>query len=315
MKARIYRSAKRIFDCKALGNPKLIEASALAVLLKDEHLVVGDFIELEKNNEEYVITERHKRTSQMTRFLPRERKEKVIASNLDLIIVVVSAEKPLYKRGLVDRYLVRGTQWSIPCIVVFNKMDLYEKELFDINFEVDRLKNLGVTCYEISSLNKDYAPRFLELGLPELDSFLKNKTAITLGHSGVGKSKLVSLLSNGRVDLLSGELGSVGKGAHTTTWAELIDCGDFTLIDSPGIRSMSLEDLKSENLISLFPDLEAISLKCKFGSSCKHSEQNKGCAFYTMDMKLRENQMVWSRFEAFERIRNEVESVPDWQKK
>jgi putative ribosome biogenesis GTPase RsgA len=107
---------------------------ALATLLKEDHLVVGDWVELAppaQEGQDWVIEKVIERQNSIFRNLPREQKKKVIAANVDVLLVVASAGKPVYKRGLVDRYLVRSDYWNVPAYVVFNKMDLYETNHFD----------------------------------------------------------------------------------------------------------------------------------------------------------------------------------------
>ncbi len=319
IKSRIFRSSKRSFDCQRSDTKELVSATALAALLKEDHMVVGDWVELippPKEGQEWVIEKVHPRSNSIFRNLPREQKKKVIASNVDVMMVVVSAGKPEYKRGLVDRYLVRSGYWDIPAFVIFNKMDLHDPEDFDLKFEADRLKFLNVECFEISSVNPDYKPVYLEQGFKELNEKLEARTAILLGHSGVGKSKLITALSNGKVQLLSADLAKKSsKGAHTTTWAELIDAEHFILIDSPGVRSMSLSDLTQEELLQSFSDVQEFATKCKFMSTCQHEENSKGCWFNTLDKSERENQLILSRLDSFKRVLEEVADIPDWQKK
>jgi ribosome biogenesis GTPase len=187
--------------------------------------------------------------------------------------------------------------------------------MFDINFERDRLKSLGVECFEISAINKNYKPRFLELGIEDLIARLKGKTSIFLGQSGVGKSKTISLVSNGKIELLSREVGKAGKGTHTTTWSEIVDSDEFTMIDSPGIRSFGVEDLLIEELIEFFPDLEEGSVKCKF-TNCSHEEGTKGCFFREkVDENTYEGRLILSRLEALIRIKEEINTLPSYLKK
>jgi ribosome biogenesis GTPase len=317
-KARIFRSSKRQFDCQREDNKEVVSATALAALLKEDHLVVGDWVELippPKTEEDWVIEKVIPRKNSVFRNLPREQKKKVIAANVDVILVVVSAGMPSYKRGLVDRYLVRSDFWNVPAYVVFNKMDQHDPSEFDLKFEADRLGNLPVETFEVSAVNGDYKPRFLNQSLPELKSKLEGKTAILLGHSGVGKSRLITEISGGKVKLLSGELGKVGKGAHTTTWAELIDADSFTLIDSPGVRSMSLSDLTKEELLQCFSDIQEFATKCQFSSNCSHEANSKGCYFQKLLDTKREDYLVLSRLDSYKRALEEVSNVPDWQKR
>lgn len=316
-KARIFRSSKRHFECRLSPEGGIVTATALASQLKEDHIVVGDWVELSPPptaGEDWKIEKVIERTNSIFRNIPREQKKKVIAANVDLILVVASVGKPAYKRGLIDRYLVRSDYWSIPALVVFNKMDEYDPQEFDIRYETDRLKWLDVECFEVVARDQNYRPQYLTKGFDDLKQALAGKTAILLGHSGVGKSRLITELTGGQVQLLSGDLGKVGKGAHTTTWAELIDATDFTMIDSPGVRSMSLSDLTREELLVSFSDIGEFATRCKF-VSCQHDENSKGCFFQSLNPEEREDQLILSRLESYQRVLSEVADIPDWQKK
>ncbi len=317
IKARIFRSSKRHFDCQRLDTKELITATALAMLLKEDHLVVGDYVNLippPMPGQEWVIESIIERKNFIFRNLPRVNKKNVIAANIDVLLVVVSAGVPAYKRGLVDRYLVRSDYWNIPAYVIFNKMDLYDESEFDIQFEAERLKWLNVESFEVSAHNGELPPKYLSQGFNDLSKKLEGKTAVLVGHSGVGKSRLITELSEGKIQLLSGDTNRANKGSHTTTWAELIDGEKFALIDSPGIRSMSLSDLTKEELIMSFSDIQEFATKCKF-VSCNHEQNNKGCYFQKLDQDDRESQLILSRLDSYKRVLEEVIEIPDWQKK
>jgi len=313
LKARVIKSAKREFECKILDSKKLVSATALGNLLKgDENtIVVGDFVMIDEND---VIMEVLPRSNEIFRLIVREQKKKVTAANCDLMVIVVSVSRPEYKRGIIDRFLVRAHQWNLHPLVVFNKMDEFDPKLLDLAFEVDRLKKLGVECFEISAKVPAYESRFLKLGHIDLKNRLINKTSIFLGQSGVGKSKTISLVSDGKINLLSKDIGRAGKGTHTTTWSEIIDCDTFSMIDSPGIRSFGVEDLLDEDLLSYFPDIEALAVQCKF-SNCSHLEDTKGCYFQEkLNIDEREDQLVYSRLDAFLRMQEEISATPSYQK-
>ncbi len=313
LKARVFKSAKRDFECKVDGSDEMIVATALGNLLKgDENsIVVGDYVMIDN----HVIVEVLPRNNEIYRLIIREQKKKVTASNCDLLVIVSSVSRPEYKRGIVDRFLVRAHQWGIRPLMVFNKMDEYDSSLLDIEFEFDRMNQLGIECFEVSAENPDYFPKYLALGLAELRDRLLNKTSIFLGQSGVGKSRLISQVSNGKISLLSNDVGKVGKGKHTTTWSEIVDCETMSLIDSPGIRSFGVEDLLEEELITYFPDLEAGAVQCKF-SNCSHSEESKGCFFRTkLESNSRTTQLILSRLESFCRMKEEISSTPSYLKK
>lgn len=313
LKARVMKSAKREFDCKFLDSKKMVTATALGNLLKgDENTIVtGDYVMIDEKD---TIMEVLPRTNEIFRLIVREQKKKVTAANCDLMVIVVSVSRPEYKRGIVDRFLVRAHQWNLHPLVVFNKMDEFDEENLDLEFEVDRLKSLGVECFEISAKVENYKARFLKLGQIELMARLQDKTSIFLGQSGVGKSKTISLVSDGKIKLLSKDIGRAGKGTHTTTWSEIVDCDTFSMIDSPGIRSFGVEDLLEEDLITYFPDIEELAVKCKF-SNCTHLEETKGCYFQeNLNKDNREDLLIYSRLESFLRMQEEIAVTPSYQK-
>ncbi|MFZ4713432.1 MAG: ribosome small subunit-dependent GTPase A [Bacteriovoracaceae bacterium] len=315
MRAKVLRSAKRSFICEMCDSKEIVEAPALAALLKEDHIVVGDFVNLIpiESDSGYQIDQREIRKNEIYRMIPREQKKKVTAANCDLLILVTSVSRPEYKRGLVDRYLTRAFQWHIPAVVVFNKMDEYNEDDLDVLFETKRLEDIDVDCYEVSALNKSYKAKILP-GIEALKDSLKGKTAIMLGQSGVGKSELISALSEGKTKLLSGGLGKIGKGTHTTTWSEIVNCGEFYLIDSPGVRSLSIDDIMLEELDGIFPDIANYATHCKF-RNCTHMEEDKGCYFNDLDVEDEKSLMVLGRLESYMKFKEELSKTPFWSKK
>jgi ribosome biogenesis GTPase len=316
LKARIHRSSQREFTCQ-LEDGKQVQAVALAKLLRSDYVVVGDYVELSRIDEraEWQIDKVYERSSEIYRVSVREQKKRITAANCDLLVIQSSVSKPDYKQGIVDRFLVRACQWGIRPIVVFNKMDQYDPEKMDLAFEAKRLETLGAKCFEVCALEQDaYKPTILSATWTDLKAELKDKTTIFLGQSGVGKSKMISGLSDGDVDLKTKAVGKVGKGSHTTTWSEIIDLKDFSLIDSPGIRSFSLEDIDPDELMMYFPDLEEVAVTCQF-NNCQHLEKSKGCAFYSVDRSEEEQAFLNSRLRSYQRIYEETAKIPTWQKK
>jgi ribosome biogenesis GTPase / thiamine phosphate phosphatase len=313
IKAQVIRSSQREFICRLKDTGDVVNAKALGNLLKNqENIVVGDKVLLEKKGNEFEIHQVEKRSSEIFRIIVREQKKKVTAANCDLLVIVASVSRPTYKRGIIERFLVRAEQWGITPIVVFNKMDEYDPSKINLKFEKDLFKNVGATSFEISALDPNYKNTVLENGPRELKNILKGQLALFLGQSGVGKSKTISLIGN--VNLKTKEVGKKGKGTHSTTWSEIIDCGNFSLIDSPGIRSFSLDDIFPDELISYFPDLSEIAVKCKF-PNCAHEENSKNCEFRKLDPSKYENQLILSRLDSYLKIKEEISQKPNWQKK
>ncbi len=301
--ARIVKSAKRKFKCHLDGTKHIVQALALGNLLKgDDTIVVGDKVILKSNSNGYVITDVKERKNTIHRLLLRENRKKISAANVDVLVIVSSVSRPKLKQGIIDRFLVRAHQWSISPIVVFNKMDEFVEGSVDLIFEEKRLSFLNVPCFEISSTIPEYKQRYLSKGYCELKELLKGRLSIFLGQSGVGKSSCISKISGSKVMLPTKAVGKkTAKGLHTTTWFEIVNCGDFEIIDSPGIRQFSLEDLQGTHFIEYWPDLEAISVNCEF-KNCEHKEQSKGCAFYPTKV----DSLFLSRLSSYRRILEEI---------
>ena len=98
-----------------------------------------------------------------------------------------------------------------------------------------------------------------------LQSFLKDKTTVIGGPSGVGKSSLINFLQSERV-LKTGDISErLQRGKHTTRDSNMIRMkagGD--IIDTPRFSSIEVPKIENrEELISLFPEFTNID-SCKF---------------------------------------------------
>ncbi|HDH05692.1 MAG TPA: ribosome small subunit-dependent GTPase A [Nitrospirae bacterium] len=311
--ACIYEAHKKEFLCKIDSENKTVSAFAKRTVLKGNQLVAGDKVLLEKNGNDYQIVDLIDRTNEIFRLNVRDRKKRVTAANCDLVIIATSVSKPPYKQGVIDRFATRTFQWDVPAIVIFNKMDEFQND-FDIDFEMRRFENIGIECFEVSAKYPENPSGFGRGSFKDLQKKLLKTQAIILGQSGVGKSKLITSLSGGEVILVSNEIGRSGKGSHTTTWSEMIDCRTFRIIDSPGIRSFSLDDIVPEELINFFPDLLPISLTCRF-NNCQHESSTKGCAFYGGGTDPQTADIIESRLSSYKKIMEEISETLSWQKK
>jgi ribosome biogenesis GTPase len=340
--ARIYSSNKKVFLCRLEASGEKVNAVPTGKLYQAESFVVGDLVKIAPTpgGGHWQMLELMPRKNIIYRYIQREKQQKLIASHVDSLLIVTTTHSPPFKRGLIDRYLIRASQWNIPAYVVFQKMDLYQppkllssksqgqdtkfqdddsEDRFDLDFELNRFANLKVLTYEVSTLKKNFKP-YKALSVKDLKEKLKGTTTLLMGQSGVGKSSLITFLSGGKVWLPSQELGKVGKGMHTTTWAELIECGEFVCVDSPGIRSLSLSDLSREEILSHMPDLASIARYCKF-SNCEHHENVKGCAFWNDSFQARSQEanstleIMRTRLESFQKIITDSEVMEDWERK
>ena len=81
-------------------------------------------------------------------------------------------------------------------------------------------------------------------------------------------------------------------------------------MDSPGMRSYSLDDLLPEDLIHYFPDLLVLASQCRF-HNCQHTEQSAGCAFFDHEKLSEQNpKFIQMRLKSYFQILNDLQKLP-----
>jgi ribosome biogenesis GTPase len=192
-----------------------------------------------------------------------------IAANVDAMIITI-APVPEPFPFLIDRYLVAANMYGIQGVLVCNKNDLLQgdNKIF-MDDLLQRYRSLGIAVFCLSAHNGDQ--------LETLQDFLRDKTVVIVGQSGVGKSSLIQALLP-EADIAIGDLSTaIEKGRHTTTTARLYHLptgGD--MIDSPGIREFTLPVMPAQELLAHFADLHAHAAHCRF-RDCQH-EHEPDCA-------------------------------------
>ena len=245
---------------------------ALALTQQSE-LAVGDQVELARRpGGELVAARMLPRTSRLSRPDPfLGHRERVIAANIDLAVVVVSLRRPPLSTGLVDRYLVALAHGGVAAAIAVNKADLASEPRAD-DPELAQLAPYGALEVPILLCSVRSGE-----GIAELGRLLAGRTAVLVGHSGVGKSSLLQALSPS-VDVRVAEVSEAHhKGRHTTTRARIYRLpGDTRIIDTPGIREFGLWQMGARELALYFDEFGAVAAGCHF-SDCSHSHEPR-CA-------------------------------------
>lgn len=219
-----------------------------------------------------------KREAQITAILPRKRVlsrrrpntstpiEDVILANPDEIMIVFAAAEPEPNLFLLDRFLVAAASSEIPVFIVINKIDLTD--------ETRARETFGL--YETVGYPLFYVSAKTGVGIEALRRHLRDHITVVAGPSGAGKSSLINRLLPG-LKLKIGELMRIGKGKHTTRWAQLypLPSGGF-IADTPGLRELGLWDIRPHELSDYFPEMRALTPQCRF-SDCTHINE-PGCA-------------------------------------
>lgn len=242
---------------------------------KDKNIIaVGDIVNFSIETEDTgAIIEVKDRFSTLTRIDPVRKKKQILAVNIDQVLITASVVQPFLKPSLIDRYIIATVQGNMKPVVLINKVDLLEGVGEDFSKEeIEKEKKLflevlkayrqtGITVIPISSVTNE--------GLDDLKEIMKDKASVFSGQSGTGKSSLINMILGTK--LKTGKVvKKTYKGAHTTTSASLIpiDGGGFC-IDTPGIKSFGLWELKKEEIKNYYPEFFPFSENCKF-INCLH---------------------------------------------
>ena len=177
------------------------------------------------------------------------RVQHVLASNIDLLVVVASADRPKFSPGLIDRFLVGAESEGVPALICVTKTDLLNHS----QKEWEIYQELGYPIFEVSSIK--------QIGIQEIRNFVQKKTVVFCGQSGVGKTSLLRLLLGSDIGKVGSVSESTGKGKHTTTGAVLLGGPQGSQwIDTPGVREFGLADVTPEKLAGFFSELA--TLRC-----------------------------------------------------
>ena len=192
----------------------------------------------------------------------------LIAANIDLAFLVVTLREPRTSLGFIDRFLVAAEGFRIPVCLVFNKMDLYNKAEQAVVDELSELYGkIGYQTLRSSVMTG--------MGIDTIREMVGGKVCLFSGHSGTGKSAIISAIDP-NLNLRTGDISKVhNKGKHTTTFAEMFPLADGFMVDTPGIKEFGLIQYSKEEVRDYFPELRAFNNRCKF-DDCSHTHE-PGC--------------------------------------
>ncbi len=233
---------------------------------------VGDEVEIELEADgNGLIKQILPRKNYITRQSPRQKHHlHLLASNVDQAILVVTLVEPNLKQGFIDRYLLMTEPQNIPCTIVVNKSDLFEEEEEQTFSALEQVYNdIGHPMIKVSAITGE--------GIETLRLILKDKITFMGGQSGVGKSTLINAIQP-ELDLRTTEISDYsGKGTHTTTFAEMHSLSfGGKIIDTPGIKTLSFNNLEKMDVAHNFKEFFVLAKDCKY-NDCYHRNE-PGCA-------------------------------------
>jgi ribosome biogenesis GTPase len=232
---------------------------------------VGDWVHVTlveaSEEEQAVIEEILPRSTTIERLDQETLQPQILVTNVNLIFIVMGLDGD-FNISRLERYLALANQSNIAPVVVLNKADMapdLDAQVAQV-LAVASMHPVHVTVAETGE------------GLEALVSHIhEDTTAVLLGSSGAGKSTITNWLM-GNVDQEVREVReNDSRGRHTTTTRQLFTLpkGGY-LIDTPGMRELSLADSETLEQDRLVDQVESLALQCQF-SNCDH-DKSAGCA-------------------------------------
>jgi ribosome biogenesis GTPase len=255
--------------------------------------VVGDWVEGEESDGQILINSILPRQTLISRKVAGvTTEEQPIASNIDVVAIVQGLDGGRnFSIRTLERYLTLAWNSGAQPLILLNKADL-NQDPESLKYEAE-LAAPGADIIITSASNGR--------GIVELSEYLKGKTAVLIGPSGVGKSALSNALIGMEIQKIGANRQGDMKGRHTTTESSLfhLPAGGW-LIDSPGLKEIQLWG-EEEALDSVFKEIEKFASQCRF-KDCSHSGE-PGCA---VQKGLEEGLIDALRYQSYQELKKEI---------
>ena len=278
------------FECRIKGRLRLDDLGST------NPIAVGDVVEFDiENNTDSrngIIIKVHDRKNYILRkSVNLSKQTQILAANIDVLFLVITINNPVTTTNFIDRFLITSNAYSIDTVLLFNKMDIYNKdETIQLDKLVNLYENIGYKYIKVSATK--------DLNIKEIISLIKGKTIMFGGHSGSGKSSIINCI-NPELNLKIRDISSQHlQGKHTTTYAELFDI-DFgaRVIDTPGIKGFGIVNFEKNEIGDFFPEFFQNKNKCKF-NNCLHIDE-PDCFIKEL---VSSNKINISRYENYKQI-------------
>ena len=269
------KASHNVYECKARG-----------VFRKEKITpMIGDRVTIETDGEKGSITEIMPRSSSLVR---------PPVANIDTMLIVIAAAEPAPNLTVADKMLVNAEISGIKPAVCINKTDLMGSDEIKDTYE-----KAGYEVLMVSAEKNE--------GIDKLCEFLRDKNTAFAGLSGVGKSSLLSLITND--DLETGAVSEkIRRGRHTTRHVELFELpfGGYVM-DTPGFSQLEVEGIRAEDLWRYFPEMTDCEGECRF-RGCAHINE-PDCA---VKDKLSEGKIALSRYESYRELYEKLKQTKEW---
>lgn len=271
---------EQLYTCKVKGKMKKNRFS----------LATGDIVNFEVSSEE-------KGEGMITTVLPRKNfLLRPTMANLDLFVETFACAAPDFSFILADKLLALAELARIPAILVLNKEDTAPAGLIEQVRSV--YEPIG---YEVFTLSAEQGT-----GVETLRERLRGKICAFGGPSGVGKSSTINAIDS-TVDLRTGAVSEkIGRGKHTTRFAQLLPFDEGYIADTPGFGNLLLEGLDEQQILAAFREFASYEQGCRF-CPCTHTHEPV-CG---VKEAVAAGEIAQSRYESYLQMLQEVKDLQE----
>lgn len=257
---------------------------------------VGDFVTCSRGQPPTIERVLPRRTVLRRGAAGERQQQQVIATNIDLVLVLVGLDGD-YNPARIERYLLLVDGSGAQAIVVLTKADRAEDAAARVAQLQERLPGTRVIAVNAKDAHS-VAPLAAELG--------PGRSGVLVGSSGAGKSTLTNTLLGQQRQATAAVRAHDSRGRHTTTHRALIMLpAGGCLIDTPGMRELKLSGEESLDA-GQFADIEALAQACRFGD-CAHGVE-PGCA---VQAALADGRLDADRWRNYRKLRDELTATAD----
>ncbi len=232
-------------------------------------VVIGDYVDIGNASGDGAVIEAvlPRRTSLLRR-PSRSRFAKVVAANLDQLLLVASVADPPPSRSVIDRMLVMGESGGMECVIVLNKAEVASGRTVAGELAA-AYREAGYPVVRTSVVTGE--------GIDAFRTLIRSRASVLAGPSGVGKSSLLNAVEPG-LSLRTKAVGTRSRaGRHTTVSSRLITLADGGRVaDTPGFSDAGPATVAARDLACCFPDFRPYLGECRF-NDCVHLRE-PGCS-------------------------------------
>ena len=233
---------KEVWECRLRGKFRL----------SGQNVLPGDRV---------VVRPGGKNTGVIEEVLPRSTVlDRPQVANVDQVVIVFACADPDPQTDLLDRMLVQSEAQGLVPVICVNKTDLVTEQA--VESLIKDYVTAGYTVLPTSTVNNR--------GISELSRLLSGHISVFAGPSGSGKSSLLNAINNS-FKLKTGQVSKkIGRGRHTTRFAELLELSPGSLVvDSPGFSNLYMPEINKLYLAEMFPEFLPYLGLCRF-NGCLH---------------------------------------------